>query len=150
MSIATRRACACTCPVRRSGSHGCGSIGPSCRGACFGSGTSRTGWLPTNGRAAASIRRSTTTSAAACRNADQKSNRRTHMSVDDLPTAYKILSIDGGGIRGVFPAAFLAKLEDHLDAPLASYFDLIAGTSTGGIIEIALGLGLTAKEILKL
>jgi patatin-like phospholipase/acyl hydrolase len=66
------------------------------------------------------------------------------------PTNYKILSIDGGGIRGVFPAAFLAKLEDHLDAPLASYFDLIAGTSTGGIIAIALGLGLTAKEILKL
>ena len=72
------------------------------------------------------------------------------MSVDDMPPAYKILSIDGGGIRGVFPAAFLAKLEDHLDAPLASYFDLIAGTSTGGIIAIALGLGLTAKEILKL
>jgi uncharacterized protein len=68
----------------------------------------------------------------------------------EAPTSYKILSIDGGGIRGVFPAAFLAKLEDHLDEPLASYFDLIAGTSTGGIIAIALGLGLTAKEILKL
>jgi len=71
------------------------------------------------------------------------------MSHDDLPT-YKILSIDGGGIRGVFPAAFLAKLEDQLDAPLASYFDLIAGTSTGGIIAIGLGLGLSAKDILKL
>lgn len=64
--------------------------------------------------------------------------------------AYKILSVDGGGIRGVFPAAFLAKLEDHLDAPIGSYFDLIAGTSTGGIIAIGLGLGLSAKDILKL
>lgn len=63
---------------------------------------------------------------------------------------HKILSIDGGGIRGVFPAAFLAKLEEHLDAPIGSYFDLIAGTSTGGIIAIGLGLGLSAKEILKL
>lgn len=63
---------------------------------------------------------------------------------------FKILSLDGGGIRGVFPAAFLAKLEEHLDAPIGSYFDLIAGTSTGGIIAIGLGLGLSAKDILKL
>jgi len=63
---------------------------------------------------------------------------------------FKILSLDGGGIRGVFPAAFLAKLEEHLDVPVGSYFDLIAGTSTGGIIAIGLGLGLSAKDILKL
>jgi uncharacterized protein len=50
----------------------------------------------------------------------------------------------------VFPAAFLARLEDHLDAPLATFFDLIAGTSTGGIIAIGLALGLSAKDILKL
>jgi predicted patatin/cPLA2 family phospholipase len=42
---------------------------------------------------------------------------------------FRILSLDGGGIRGVFPAAFLAKLEEHLDAPIGSYFDLIAGAS---------------------
>ena len=63
---------------------------------------------------------------------------------------FRILSLDGGGIRGVFPAAFLAKLEEHLNAPIGSYFDLIAGTSTGGIIAIGLGLGLSAKDILKL
>jgi patatin-like phospholipase/acyl hydrolase len=68
---------------------------------------------------------------------------------DGLRT-YKILSIDGGGIRGVFPAAFLARLEDQLDEPVGSYFDLIAGTSTGGIIALGLGLGLTARDILKL
>jgi len=63
---------------------------------------------------------------------------------------YKILSLDGGGIRGMFPAAFLAKLEEHLDAPISSYFDLIAGTSGGGIIAIGLGLGLSAKDIMTL
>jgi hypothetical protein len=72
------------------------------------------------------------------------------MKADPKAPAYKILSLDGGGIRGVFPAAFLAKLEEHLDAPIGSYFDLIAGTSTGGIIAIGLGLGLSAKDILKL
>jgi hypothetical protein len=60
----------------------------------------------------------------------------------------RILTIDGGGIKGVFPAALLATLEDEIGAPVADYFDLIAGTSTGGIIAIGLGLGLTAKELL--
>ena len=69
---------------------------------------------------------------------------------EDGPRTYKILSLDGGGIRGVFPATFLAKLEQHLKAPIGSYFDLIAGTSTGGIIAIGLGLGLSASAILRL
>lgn len=68
---------------------------------------------------------------------------------DDSKT-FRILSLDGGGIRGVFPAAFLARLEEHLDQPIGQYFDLIAGTSTGGIIAIGLGLGLPARDILKL
>jgi len=63
---------------------------------------------------------------------------------------FRILSLDGGGIRGVFPAAFLARLEDHLEHPIGRYFDLIAATSTGGIIAIGLGLGLSAADILKL
>ena len=62
----------------------------------------------------------------------------------------RILTIDGGGIKGVFPASFLAALEDRLGGPIARYFDLIAGTSTGGIIAIGLGLGLTSREILRL
>lgn len=61
----------------------------------------------------------------------------------------KILSIDGGGIKGVCPAAFLATLEDAIGDRIANYFDLIVGTSTGGIIAIGLGLGLSAAEILK-
>jgi uncharacterized protein len=63
---------------------------------------------------------------------------------------FRILSLDGGGIRGVFPAAFLARIEEHLEHPIGHYFDLIAGTSTGGIIAIGLGLGLSASDILKL
>jgi hypothetical protein len=43
-----------------------------------------------------------------------------------------------------------ARLEEHLELPVGSYFDLIAGTSTGGIIAIGLGLGLSAKDILRL
>ena len=59
----------------------------------------------------------------------------------------RILSIDGGGLKGVFPASFMAEVEQELDAPIADYFDLIVGTSTGGIIAIGLGLGLSAGEI---
>lgn len=69
--------------------------------------------------------------------------------VEDPQKVYRILSIDGGGIRGVFPAAFLARIEEQISNPIGSYFDLIAGTSTGGIIAIALGLGLSATEILE-
>ena len=63
----------------------------------------------------------------------------------------RILCIDGGGILGTFPAAFLASLEQHLQGrPIGSYFDLIAGTSTGGIIAIGLAMGLRASELLDL
>ena len=65
-------------------------------------------------------------------------------------TARRILCIDGGGILGTFPAACLAALERHLSKPIGTYFDLIAGTSTGGIIAIGLGLGHTASELLDL
>jgi patatin-like phospholipase/acyl hydrolase len=63
---------------------------------------------------------------------------------------FRVLSIDGGGIKGVFPAAFLASIEETLSgASVATYFDLIAGTSTGGIIALALGLGLSARKVLE-
>lgn len=59
----------------------------------------------------------------------------------------KVLSIDGGGIKGVFPTSYLATVEDSLGAPVAEYFDLIVGTSTGGIIALGFGLGMPAQEI---
>jgi len=65
---------------------------------------------------------------------------------------FNILSIDGGGIRGIFPAMFLANLEAELKskggkASIYEHFDLIAGTSTGGIIAIALALGMPAYSM---
>ncbi len=61
----------------------------------------------------------------------------------------KILSIDGGGIKGVFPASFLTDIEEATGKSISEHFDLIVGTSTGGIIALGLGMGLSAKEILQ-
>lgn len=49
-----------------------------------------------------------------------------------------ILSIDGGGIRGVIPAAFLIEFEKRTGRPICALFDIIAGTSTGGILAATL------------
>jgi patatin-like phospholipase/acyl hydrolase len=49
---------------------------------------------------------------------------------------FKILSIDGGGIRGIIPALVLTEIERRTGKPISSLFDLIAGTSTGGIIAL--------------
>ncbi len=54
-----------------------------------------------------------------------------------------ILAIDGGGVRGIVPAVILSKLsrllkENGDEKPLYSHFDLIAGTSTGGLLSLAL------------
>lgn len=60
----------------------------------------------------------------------------------------RILSIDGGGIRGVIPAAFLSAIEEATGKRVVDNFDLVVGTSTGGIIALALGLGLSAHAVL--
>lgn len=62
----------------------------------------------------------------------------------------KILSLDGGGIKGVFSARFLAEIEHKLGKSICDYFDMIVGTSTGGIIAAALAMGVPAQEIYKL
>lgn len=61
---------------------------------------------------------------------------------------FRILSLDGGGVRGAYSAAVLTEIEEGTGRRLAEHFDLIAGTSTGGIIAIGLGLGLSARDIL--
>jgi patatin-like phospholipase/acyl hydrolase len=66
--------------------------------------------------------------------------------VVDSPKKKKVtvLTIDGGGIRGLIPGTILAFLEDQLrkldgeDVRLSDYFDYIAGTSTGGLITAML------------
>lgn len=60
----------------------------------------------------------------------------------------QVLALDGGGIRGIFTAAILAHLEADLGITITDHFDLIVGTSTGGIIALALGLGISPREIL--
>src|SRR3954453_664746 len=50
----------------------------------------------------------------------------------------KVLSIDGGGIRGLIPALVLAEIERRTGRPTADLFALIAGTSTGGILACGL------------
>ena len=61
---------------------------------------------------------------------------------------FAVLSIDGGGVRGIFAAAVLANLERDTGTKITDHFDLIVGTSTGGIIALGLGAGLSPEEIL--
>ncbi|GAB3962973.1 hypothetical protein GCM10028805_65150 [Spirosoma harenae] len=69
---------------------------------------------------------------------------------------FRILSLDGGGIRGLFSLAFLVNIEAEMqrkginDWQIYKHFDLICGTSTGGIIAIALALGIPASEVYEL
>ena len=55
-----------------------------------------------------------------------------------MPNIARILTIDGGGIRGIIPATVLRHIEDRLGRPAASVFHMVAGTSTGGIIAVGL------------
>ncbi len=65
---------------------------------------------------------------------------------------FRILALDGGGLRGTFTAAVLAKWDDMIKSgggnEIVRNFDLVAGTSTGAILAIGLGLGLPPLKIL--
>ena len=60
---------------------------------------------------------------------------------------FQILSLDGGGLKGLFSAAYLSEWEAHTGRPVVEAMDLIAGTSAGGIIALGLGAGYRAKEL---
>lgn len=62
----------------------------------------------------------------------------------------KILSIDGGGTRGLIPATILQCIEKDFGRSPVELFDLFAGTSTGGIISIALAAGLPVSRLVEL
>jgi len=62
---------------------------------------------------------------------------------------FQILSLDGGGVKGLFSAAVLAQLERDTGVELASRFDLIAGTSTGGLIALGLSAGMRPIDIVE-
>lgn len=68
---------------------------------------------------------------------------------------FSILSIDGGGIRGIIPAKGLTMLEAELkrrnfSSNLSDYFDLICGTSTGAILALGIALGIPTSHMLDL
>ena len=60
----------------------------------------------------------------------------------ETETPFRILSIDGGGIRGLIPAMILEQIEKDTGKRIHEMFDMIAGTSTGGILT----LGLTKRN----
>lgn len=63
---------------------------------------------------------------------------------------FRILALDGGGIKGTYTAAVLEQFEEQLNGPIVDHFDLIVGTSTGGIIALGLACGIEASRILSL
>lgn len=54
-----------------------------------------------------------------------------------MKETFNILSLSGGGIKGVFQSTFLEFLEEEYKVPLSQIFDLVAGTSTGSIVGAA-------------
>jgi patatin-like phospholipase/acyl hydrolase len=60
---------------------------------------------------------------------------------------FQILVLDGGGAKALFTAQVLARLEQDLDVTVCDSFDLVAGTSAGGIVALGLGAGIRPAEI---
>ncbi len=60
---------------------------------------------------------------------------------------FKILSIDGGGIKGLYAARLLAQIEEHTQSLIGDQFDMLCGTSTGGLITLAVTKGIPCKEV---
>ena len=63
-----------------------------------------------------------------------------------IPT-YHVLALSGGGYRGLYTATVLAELETVLGRPIASHFDLICGTSAGGMLALGLAAEIPAIEL---
>lgn len=70
-----------------------------------------------------------------------------HLNSSKSKNTFKILSIDGGGIKGLYPARILKIIEERYQVRIADHFDLICGTSTGGLIALGLSIGKPASEI---
>ena len=66
-----------------------------------------------------------------------------------MSNRFQVLSLDGGGARGVFAAAVLAGLEEDIGRPVLDHFDLVVGTSAGGLIALALGAGLSPRQVVE-
>lgn len=64
-----------------------------------------------------------------------------------MKKTFKILSIDGGGIKGLYSSKIIEHFEEQFDCNIGQHFDMICGTSTGGILALALSLNIKASEI---
>ena len=64
-------------------------------------------------------------------------------------TRFQIIAFDGGGIRGSYGLGFLQELESQMQRKISSCFDLVAGTSTGAITALGLGVGMTGTELVE-
>lgn len=63
---------------------------------------------------------------------------------------FQVLALSGGGYRGLYTAKILADIESELEGPIGRHFDLIAGTSIGGILALAVALEIPAKKMVEL
>ena len=79
--------------------------------------------------------------------------RKTPRPVQPWPDRepFRVLSIDGGGILGILPCLILAEIEKQFlnGTPIGTHFDMIVGTSKGGIIALGLGQGKSAPRDIK-
>jgi patatin-like phospholipase/acyl hydrolase len=66
------------------------------------------------------------------------------------PRRFRVLALSGGGFRGLYTAKILADIEQHLGEPIATRFELLAGTSIGGILALALAMEIPAERMVTL
>jgi hypothetical protein len=67
-------------------------------------------------------------------------------ATSDMPV-FHVLALSGGGYRGLYSACILRQLEETLGKPLAQHFDLICGTSAGGLLALGLAAEIPAAEL---
>ncbi len=67
--------------------------------------------------------------------------------MENTENRFQILALSGGGYKGLYTATIIADFEEQTSRPFADHFDLIAGTSVGGIIALALACKIPAKDI---
>ncbi|EXJ14756.1 patatin-like phospholipase family protein [Imhoffiella purpurea] len=60
---------------------------------------------------------------------------------------YRILTLDGGGVRGILSVVWVERLEHYLRGPVHAHVDLIAGTSIGAVMGCAFAMGMDASEL---
>ena len=75
------------------------------------------------------------------------------MKTKDTAPPLRVLSLDGGGMRGLYTATLISSLASSLrgkPVDIGSVFDVIVGTSTGGILATALAIGVPIQEVIEL